>query len=145
MFNILCGHKYKATPSKFSNERRCPQCNESKGEQSIRWHLDNKDVIFEREYSFEGLVGVGGGLLRFDFAVFSDNNDLEFLIEYDGEFHFKKFYEEQNFEELQIHDERKNQYCKDNRIPLLRIPYWDFDNIEELLFEKLNELEVMIA
>ena len=27
----------------------------------------------------------------------------------------------------------KDKYCKENNIPLTRIPYWDFDNIEEII------------
>jgi hypothetical protein len=33
----------------------------------------------------------------------------------------------------QHRDEIKNQYCKDHEITLIRIPYWEFDNIEEIL------------
>ena len=35
-------------------------------------------------------------------------------------------------------DEIKNKYCKDNNITLIRIPYWDFDNIENILKEHLK-------
>jgi len=59
------------------------------------------------------------------------------LIEYDGEFHFKKFYEDDGFETLQIHDKMKDEYCKNNNIPLLRIPYWDYDKIEEIVRKTL--------
>lgn len=71
-------------------------------------------------------------MLRFDFAILDSNDDVAKLIEYDGEFHYKEYYESQTFESLQIHDER-NQYCKDNNIPLLRIPYWEFENIKWIL------------
>lgn len=29
----------------------------------------------------------------------------------------------------------KNKYCKDNKIPLLRIPYWDYSDIDYMLFD----------
>lgn len=135
-----CGNPYFVDPNNFLNGSRCPQCNESKGEQAIRKYLEDQNIKFNQEHSFENLVGVNEGLLRFDFAIFDNQNKLKLLIEYDGEFHFRKAYEEQKFEELQIHDERKNQYCKDNNIPLLRIPYWEFENIEDILFEVLNKL-----
>lgn len=128
-----CGYEYYVLTSNFLRGRRCPQCAESKGERVIREYLQNNNIKFKQEYSFDDLVGTSGGLLRFDFAVFSNNNDLEFLIEYDGEFHYQDIYEDGRFELQQIHDKRKNQYCKDNNIPLLRIPYWKFDEIEEIL------------
>ena len=35
-------------------------------------------------------------------------------------------------------EERKTQYCKENNIKLIRIPYWEFDNIEEILNRELE-------
>ena len=32
-----------------------------------------------------------------------------------------------------IRDTIKTRYCKDNNIRLIRIPYWEFDNIENIL------------
>ena len=32
----------------------------------------------------------------------------------------------------------KTQYCKDNNIKLVRIPYWNFNNIENILKQELN-------
>ncbi len=132
-----CGYVWEVEPSNFLINANCPQCAESKGEQVIRKYLKNRNIKFQKEYSFDDLIGVGGGLLRFDFAIFN-NNELKLLVEYDGEFHFVKFYEEQDFEKLQIHDKRKDRYCKNNNIPLLRIPYWEFDNIKTILDKKVS-------
>ena len=137
----ICKETFKVSPDSFLRGTRCTVCNESKGETRIRNYLNGKNIYFKKEYTFEGLVGVGGNPLRFDFAIFN-NGELIQLIEYDGEFHYKKYYEDQNFEETQIHDERKNQYCKENNIPLLRIPYWEFGNIESILDKELSEYEL---
>jgi hypothetical protein len=32
----------------------------------------------------------------------------------------------------------KRDYCKKNNIKLIEIPYWDFDNIEEILDKELK-------
>ena len=84
-------------------------------------------------------MGLGGGLLRYDIPVFWDNKhtNLRLLVEYDGEFHFNKYYEEQNYEKQQIHDKMKDEYCIRNNIILVRIPYLEFDNIEEILIDIL--------
>ena len=58
------------------------------------------------------------------------------MIEYDGEQHFRPieyFGGQKKFELQQKHDTIKNEYCKNNGIPLLRIPYFKYDNIEEEL------------
>ena len=78
----------------------------------------------------------------FDFAV-NIKNKL-YLIEFDGEQHFNiesQFGDknkEDKYNKLIANDNRKNKYCKDNNIPLLRIPYWDINNIEKILSEFLT-------
>ena len=34
---------------------------------------------------------------------------------------------------IQIYDIKKNLYCAKNDIQLIRIPYWEFNNIEKYL------------
>ena len=139
MRHNICETIYDVTPGNFLRGRRCPQCSESRGEEKTRIYLQNNHPFFVPEYTFDGLTGVGGGLLRFDFSVFDSSEKLICLIEYDGIFHFEKQYDEDGFESIQIHDKRKNQYCKDNNIPLIRIPYWQFDRIEQILDKWLNK------
>lgn len=140
MKHNTCNYEYSVLPRNFlNNGNRCPQCRESKGEQTIRKYLEKEMIAFKQEYSFNGLLGVGGQPLRFDFAVFNGDNNLKLLIEYDGEFHYHEIHEDRSLEIQQLHDLRKNQYCQDNNIPLLRIPYWDFDNIESILENNLNK------
>ena len=70
--------------------------------------------------------------MSFDFAILDDNGNVIKLIEYDGEQHFKpieKWGGEEKFLIQKERDERKNQYCKENNLNLLRIPYYDFDKI----------------
>jgi hypothetical protein len=38
-----------------------------------------------------------------------------------------------DLEEIQRRDTIKTKYAEDNNIPLVRIPYWDYDNIETIL------------
>lgn len=98
------------------------------------------NVPHDKQYEFSDLKGTGGGLLRYDVPIFWDNEKtkLRMLIEYDGIFHYKKQYDDDGFEILQIHDKLKNEYCKINNIKLVRIPYYDFNNIEDILNKALN-------
>ncbi len=137
-----CGYEWKTSICCRNGKRKtgCPKCAESKGEKQLDLILTKYNIPHDSQYTFDDLVGIGGGLLRFDSSVFWDKEQtrLRMLIEYDGEFHYKKFYKDDGFETLQIHDELKNQYCKDNGIKLVRIPYWDFNNIENILIKSLN-------
>lgn len=148
-FNCKKHGLFKMTWNNFyNNNQRCPICNESKGENKIREWLESNNVQFKPQYKFKNLFGIGGRLLRFDFAIFEDEeNDkvkLKYLIEYDGEFHYEKIYEDDGYEILQYHDKLKNEYCKTNNIPLLRIPYWDFNNIEGILEKELSKYDLKV-
>jgi hypothetical protein len=48
------------------------------------------------------------------------------------------YYIKQNLKIQQEHDKRKKKYAKDNKIDLLEIWYWEFDNIESILDNVLN-------
>ena len=73
---------------------------------------------------------------KFDFFI---NNS--YLIEYDGETHYNSnLHGWHNHTQLQAQQERdaiKNQWCKENNIPLIRIPYTHLKklSIEDLLLE----------
>lgn len=36
------------------------------------------------------------------------------------------------------HDMIKNTYCEINNIPLLRIPYWESNNIEQIILDYIK-------
>lgn len=114
-------------------------CLSSKGEEKIKKILIENGIIFEQQYSFSDLKNKG--LLRFDFAIF-ENGVLTRLCEFDGVQHYipnSKFFDE----DIKIRDELKNQYCLDNNIPLIRIPYYHLENItiEDILSDKWNILK----
>jgi TusA-related sulfurtransferase len=131
-----CDNEWLASINSRNSGKGCPQCNESKGENRIQEFLIRNNFSYDKQYVFDDLLSKLGKLLRFDFGII-DNKNLLLLIEYDGEFHYKKYYKKQNFEILQYHDKLKNDYCNKNNIKLLRIPYWEFDNIEIILSKEL--------
>ena len=100
----------------------------SKGEIKIHEILENAGLIFEEEYSFPDLVSSTGRELRFDFAVFDDDGDLMFLIEYQGIQHYQPKSKFGGFEGLRrqsYNDMLKREYCKKHNIILIAIPYTD--------------------
>lgn len=110
---------------------RCHYCDFSKGEKRIESYLYIKNINFIPQKSFDGLIGLGGGLLSYDFYL----PDYNLLIEYQGEFHDGNgnYFVKQNLEYRYEHDRRKREYVKINDINLLEIWYEDFDNIEDIL------------
>lgn len=56
----------------------------SRGEIKIHEILTHAGIDFKEEYSFVDLISSSGRPLRFDFAVFDDAGELDFLIEYQG-------------------------------------------------------------
>ena len=75
--------------------------------------------------------------MPFDFYL----PDYNLLIEFDGIQHYEirgHFGGYDGFVDTKIRDTIKNIYCKDNNIDLLRIPYWDYKNIENILVNKLK-------
>ena len=67
-------------------------------------------------------------------------NKYNICIEYQGNQHYipVEFFGGNKSLELQkIKDEIKREYCIDTDKFLLEIPYWDFNNIEDILKNKI--------
>jgi hypothetical protein len=87
--------------------------------------LNELGLHYKTQYSFDDCVYKNK--LRFDFAVIDDQDNIKFLIENDGEQHFRPielFGGQEGFEYNQKRDQIKNDYCKKNNITLLRFPYY---------------------
>ena len=54
----------------------------SRGEIKIYEILKAAELNFKEEFSIAGLTSPNGKPLRFDFAVFDDDGNLDFLIEF---------------------------------------------------------------
>jgi hypothetical protein len=126
-----CGYEWKTSLNSFGG--KCPECNLTKGEQKIKELLIKSGINYSIEYRYEDLRGIKGKYLRFDFAILNFERTPKLLIEYDGEFHFGKLYNGDDYENLRIHDIKKDDYCKTNKIPLIRIPFSEYENLETIL------------
>ena len=89
------------------------------------------DINFVFQMKFDDLKYKSN--LYYDFYI----PYLNTLIEYDGEFHYFDIFKNGSFETSLMRDELKNKYAISNNIDLIRIPYWDFNNIESILTQKL--------
>lgn len=100
----------------------------SRGEIKICDILDMAELQYQEEYIFPDLVSTNGRPLRFDFAVFDDEGELDFLIEYQGIQHYEpksKFGGVAGLRRQQYNDMLKREYCLKHNLTLVAIPYWD--------------------
>ena len=108
----------------------------SAGETRIIALLDNNQITYQREKTFTNCRYLNGTFPRFDFFV-----DNKYLIEFDGEQHFHArttgWFTQDKYEQIQQHDQFKTSWCKENNIPLIRIPYTRLSllTIEDLKLE----------
>ena len=115
-------------------------CLTSKGELKINELLNMNNINYIAQKTFDTCrFKVSNRLARFDFYL----TDYNCLIEYDGEQHFEPFGYDKDlskFISTQERDAYKNQWCKDNNIPLIRIPYTKLNtlSIEDLMLETTN-------
>lgn len=97
----------------------------SHGEEKIKELLLQNKINFEQHKK----ITINNHNYFFDFFV-----DQKYFIEYDGIQHFKNrtnggWNTEDNLKETQQRDEIKNNYCFEQSIPLIRIPYTIFSQL----------------
>lgn len=131
-----CGFIWTVRPADVIHGRVfCPKCGafESKGVRFISNLLEKMSILYERETRLEN------SRQRFDFYIEIKNYKL--AIEYNGIQH----YEEVDFfsttlEQQKERDVRKKEYCKNNNIHLLSIPYYlSNDEIKKLIIDFINK------
>lgn len=139
---VLCkckidGHIWEGVPNAICHGIGCPKCNLSKGEIAVEKYLIHNNIAYEPQKRFKDCKNIN--VLPFDFYL----PDYNIAIEYDGKLHYEAieyFGGQDSLISMQKRDAIKTSYCKEHNIKLIRIPYWNFDNIEEIL---QRELEVV--
>lgn len=131
----LCpnGHEYEFYVNNFKRGKRCNKCNMSGGEQEIERVLNKYSIDHIFNYRFDE------DRMRskpYDFYIES----IRLCIEYDGQQHYHMQFGKTLLDLMNQRyiDNIKTQYCIDNNIKLIRIPYWEFDIIEKIIIDKLN-------
>jgi len=128
---LKCGREFLKTPGNMLKGKGCKYCKIYKGEKAIELYLNKIDVGYNRYKKYPDLKDVNP--LDYDFYIEKDN----LLIEYNGiqHYEFNCFFHKNlhDFHRQLHHDWLKRKYAKDNDINLLVIPYWQFDEIEDIL------------
>lgn len=133
-----CKQEYEEIPSFLVSDKRrrgnnpcqCYQFN-SKGILKIIQILEENKIEFEQEKIFNDCLSPKNVPLRFDIFI----KNKKYIIEYDGEQHFRpttfggKISGEERLKLNKEYDNIKNKYCFENNIPLIRIPFYDYEKI----------------
>ena len=135
-----CGKVYITSLNNYKgiNTGKCPKCDnvQSRGENKIENYLMSHNIDFTSEKRFESCKDQYS--LPFDFYVPSFN----LCIEYDGEHHYFPVFSKESHLKTVKHDRIKNEFCQNNGISLLRIPYWEYNNVETILDNELNKRKI---
>lgn len=131
-----CGNQVEieATSLQSGATQSCGCIGRSRGEYEIGKLLTNNNIPFQRQKKFNSCCFPDSHkLASFDFYV-----DEKYIIEFDGEQHDNisphGYFTSQVLQRIKERDCFKNQWCKDNNIPLIRIPY------SQLNYLTLNDL-----
>lgn len=140
---IVCQEhgEFEQLPGSHLSGNGCPFCKSSKGEIRVRNTLLKMNISFKEQHSFDGCKN--SLPLRFDFYLPQYN----YVIEYDGIDHFmpnKRSRDDTKniirYELIKTNDSIKNTYCSNNGINIHRIPYTEYNNIENNLMNLLKQL-----
>ena len=152
LIDFNCGHQpHLTTPINYRQGKGCPKCR-NKGEAELYKLLISMGYKVKTEKTYNNLKHKG--YLRYDFYLPKYN----LLIELDGDHHrnkiiyktddmteLEKYLEEikacERLKDRQYKDGLKNDYAKDNDIPLLRIEY-SKGKIELDIWKKLIEYKI---
>ena len=133
-----CGNITISNTNALNNGKKLScGCLKSKGEMVIQKLLQENNIAFEKEKIFTSCKFTDTkNYARFDFFI-----NQEYIIEFDGIQHFtytnQDWNTQEHYQKLQEHDNFKNQWCQENNIPLIRIPYWKLNSltINDLLLQ----------
>jgi len=120
-----CGEELLVASTELRAKRKsaCSKCNLSLGEITIENLLKQHGIQYKKEYVFSDCYNEKTGQpFRFDFYLLTKN----IVIEYDGEQHSKVITSwggVEGLKERQRRDRIKTNYCLDNGITIIRIPY----------------------
>lgn len=141
----ICNNVWEATYANLTKgikSTRCPKCSISNSELQLSYILDNWGYTYEHQKKFKDCKDIH--CLPFDYYL----DYFNVLIEFDGEHHYHPIPRGENngetdFLKTQQHDKIKTEYCKNNNIPLIRIPYWERDNMEYFLFDEFVKIGIL--
>lgn len=136
------GTEWDAYPANLlNNSAGCPTCSMSNGQRKMLIILNNLGYNIVSQYKFDDCKCIER--LRFDGYDVENNIAYEF----NGEQHYKVVdWGSQGVEkatkvynDVVKRDTIKYNYCKDNGIPLIIIPYWHFYDMQDFIVAQIKK------
>ena len=137
-----CGNitNVKGTALRSGQIKSCG-CLLSWKEEEIAQLLEQINISYSRQVTFNDLLSPKGNKLRYDFGLLDKYNNIIGLIEYQGQQHsypIKHFGGQKGYEKQLVRDKLKKDYCITHDIPIL---YLDKNsNLQEELLQFYNSL-----
>lgn len=128
------GVLYRQTPQNHIR-KHSPINNKSNGEIKIEHFLEKNNIKFEKQKTFKDCKN--SKVLRFDFYI----PEYGICIEYNGIQHYKpidRFGGNKRLKYQIINDNIKFDFCKNNNMEFIVIPYLKFKCIEDIISKKLK-------
>lgn len=118
-------------------------CITSKGEAKICQILKENNIDFVQQKTFDTCrFETSNQLAKFDFYLPKHN----VIIEYDGAQHFEEkghgWFTDKNLQQIKKRDVYKTQWCQENNILLIRIPYTEYEKLSIEMIQNLIEEKV---
>lgn len=143
----FCETVFETTWDNFrSKNTGCPVCSNQKSsvEVEIEKILKKFKLRSGKDYISEARFDDCKHISNLYFDFYFPNRNI--VLEYDGQQHYKPVRfggisqekAEENFNSQKMRDKIKKEYCKNNKIKLIRIPYWKKEEIEKILVKELN-------
>jgi hypothetical protein len=116
------GHTWKANSGNIKSAKWCPICSAGLNERICRKFFE---TLFQKDFPRarpKWLMGSKGRSFELDGYC----KDLELAFEYHGEQHYqlnKRFHERIPFEQRKEYDRLKREFCRQNNVVLIEIPY----------------------
>jgi very-short-patch-repair endonuclease len=126
---------FEATAHGILGGYGCPICKMSKGERKIWFWLKDNEIDFKSQKRVK--KHVGNGVFIFDFYLPSK----KVIIEYDGRQHsipVERWGGKKALKKTLINDSLKDEYTRLIGFEMMRIPYTDFESIDDLLNSKFG-------
>lgn len=145
---LIHNYIWPVAPNKILRRHTgCPKCSMYTNEQKIAKFFENMGYTIIPQKRYKQCRDKNP--LPFDIYV----KNLNLLIEYQGEQHYKpirrgSMTEEEALEQfklVQYHDKIKFDYCTNNNIPLICVPYWEQDVIEEFIIEECKKYNIFLT
>jgi hypothetical protein len=130
---------FEQLAEKHLRGRGCRKCRMPRGERQVEHYLRTKSIPYEYQYSPEGLRAKQP--LWYDFRIAVDGRVG--FVEYHGVQHYRPVAfstESSDYAANVARDEKKRSYAASKGIPLLIIPYTDFNRIPVLMDDFINHM-----